>query len=213
MLETLPALALGFVLGMGHATDADHVAAVTTIVSRERAVGRAATIGALWGVGHTATIVLVGSAIILFNLVIPPRLGLAMEFAVALMLIGLGIANLRRREHDPAAPSALRPIGIGFVHGLAGSAFVAMLVLKSIAAPVAGVLYLLLFGLGTVAGMALITTAIAVPSLYAAQRVAMLRRHIRLGAGALSIVFGVLLAHEVGFEGGLFSATPSWTPQ
>ena len=213
MLDLLPALALGFALGMAHATDADHVAAVTTIVSRERAVGRAATIGALWGLGHTMTIVLVGSAIILFNLVIPPRLGLAMEFAVALMLIALGVANIRARNAKSHAHSAIRPVGIGFVHGLAGSAFVAMLVLKSMPTPTAGVLYLLLFGFGTVAGMALITTAIAVPSVFAAARVTSLRRHIEVGAGALSIVFGLLLAHEVGLAGGLFTAHPVWTPQ
>lgn len=211
MLEPLPALALGFALGMGHATDSDHVAAVAAIVSREHHVRRAAQIGALWGLGHTATIVLLGSVIILLRVAIPPRLGLALEFVVALMLIGLGILTMRRREEHTAHP--LRPLGIGFVHGLAGSAFVAMLVLQSITSPIVGVLYLLIFGVGTVAGMALITTAIAVPSLYAAHRVTSMRRYIQLGAGALSIAFGLLLAHDVGFEGGLFSADPRWTPQ
>lgn len=212
MLDPAPALALGFLLGMSHATDSDHVAAVTTIVSRERAVGRAATIGALWGVGHTATIVIVGSAIILFNLVIPPRLGLAMEFAVALMLIGLGVLTMRRKA-GPATAGSMRPLGIGFVHGLAGSAFVAMLVLQSISSAVAGVLYLAVFGVGTIAGMALITTAIAVPSMLVASRVASMQRYIQVGAGALSIVFGLILAHEVGIGGGLFTGEPVWTPK
>ncbi|MBA3890231.1 MAG: high-affinity nickel-transport family protein [Gemmatimonadaceae bacterium] len=212
MIETLPILAIGFALGMGHATDADHVAAVTTIVSRERAVGRAASIGALWGIGHTATIVLVGGAIILFNLVIPPRLGLALEFAVALMLITLGIVTLRARDDSGVERSPMRPVGVGFVHGLAGSAFVAMLVLQTIPSPAAGVLYLLIFGIGTIAGMALVTTAIAVPSAYAASKVIAMRRYIRLGAGALSIIFGVLLAHEVGITGGLFTGDVQWTP-
>lgn len=212
MLETLPILAVGFGLGMGHATDADHVAAVTAIVSRERALRPAASIGALWGVGHTATIVLVGSAIILFNLVIPPRLGLALEFAVALMLIALGIATLRSRDEAAGMRSAARPIGVGFVHGLAGSAFVAMLVLQTLPSPAAGMLYLLVFGIGTIAGMALVTTAIAVPSVYAASRMIAMRRYIRVGAGALSIVFGLLLAHEVGITGGLFTGEVEWTP-
>lgn len=211
MLDPAPALALGFVLGMGHATDSDHVAAVTTIVSRERALRRAATIGMLWGVGHTATIVLVGGAIILFNLVIPPRIGLAMEFGVALMLIALGVLTLRRRDESHAV-SPMRPLGVGFVHGLAGSAFVAMLVLQTIASPLAGIFYLAIFGVGTVAGMGLITTALAVPSIYAARRTASLQRYIQLGAGALSIAFGLLLAHEVGVEGGLFTSHPVWTP-
>src|ERR1700736_126982 len=85
---------LGFFLGMRHATDPDHVIAVTTIVSRERTVLHAALIGVLWGLGHTITILVIGSAIILFNLTIPPRLGLSMELSVGLMLILLGVMNL-----------------------------------------------------------------------------------------------------------------------
>ena len=94
MLTLLSIVVLGFFLGMRHATDADHVVAVTTIVSRERSVGAAALIGVLWGVGHTLTILLVGGAIILFGIVIPPRMGLTMELSVALMLILLGVLNL-----------------------------------------------------------------------------------------------------------------------
>src|SRR5215468_1199205 len=85
---------LGFVLGMRHATDPDHVVAVTTIVSRERTMLHAAFIGVLWGLGHTFTILVVGSAIIVFKLTIPPRLGLAMELAVGFMLILLGVLNM-----------------------------------------------------------------------------------------------------------------------
>ena len=85
---------LGFFLGMRHATDPDHVIAVTTIVARQRRVGAAALIGVLWGIGHTLTIVAVGGAIIVFGVVIPPRLGLTMELSVALMLILLGLLNV-----------------------------------------------------------------------------------------------------------------------
>jgi high-affinity nickel-transport protein len=94
MITLVSIIALGFFLGMRHATDPDHVIAVTTIVSRQRSMRHAAVIGGLWGVGHTITIFLVGSAIILFGVVIPPRLGLTMEFSVGLMLILLGILNL-----------------------------------------------------------------------------------------------------------------------
>ena len=94
MITLISIIALGFFLGMRHATDPDHVIAVTTIVSRQRSMRDAAVIGALWGVGHTITIVLVGSAIILFGVVIPPRLGLTMELSVGVMLILLGILNL-----------------------------------------------------------------------------------------------------------------------
>src|SRR5262249_28048619 len=79
---------------MRHATDADHVIAVTAIVTRERSVGLAAVIGSLWGLGHTLTIVAVGGAIVLLGIVIPPRLGLTMEFSVAVMLVLLGVVNL-----------------------------------------------------------------------------------------------------------------------
>src|ERR1700693_891465 len=94
MIGLLSIIALGFFLGMRHATDPDHVIAVTTIVSRQRSIRHAALIGVLWGLGHTITIFLVGSAIILFGVVIPPRLGLTMELSVGLMLILLGILNL-----------------------------------------------------------------------------------------------------------------------
>src|ERR1700741_1784601 len=94
MTSALVILGIGFFLGMRHATDPDHVVAVSTIVSRERSIPRAGWIGVLWGIGHTLTILLVGAAIILFGVAIPPRLGLTLEFSVALMLILLGVLNL-----------------------------------------------------------------------------------------------------------------------
>src|SRR6202162_1318365 len=90
-LNVLSFLLLGFFLGMRHATDADHVVAVTTIISRERTVRNAALIGIVWGIGHTLTLLLVGGAIVLFGLVVPPRLGLSLEFSVGIMLIALGV--------------------------------------------------------------------------------------------------------------------------
>ena len=93
-MNLLTVVSIGFLLGMRHATDPDHVIAVTTIVSRQRTIRHAGLIGVLWGLGHTITILFVGAAIILFNLVIPPRIGLAMELAVGLMLILLGVLNL-----------------------------------------------------------------------------------------------------------------------
>ena len=198
----LSLLAVGFFLGMRHATDADHVIAISTIVSRERSIRGAAIIGALWGLGHTLTVAIVGGAMILFTVVIPPRLGLAMEFAVAVMLVLLGFfsltgLNLWIRDHiRPDAPphghlhthahgdyahshthghgsidhghaenqtpqawldaklgdiglyQILRPLLVGVVHGLAGSAAVALLILAAIADPFWGMVYLLLFGTG-----------------------------------------------------------------
>jgi len=184
----LAILTIGFFLGMRHATDPDHVIAVSTIVSRERTIAKAALIGILWGCGHTLTIVAVGAAIILFGLAIPARAGLTMEFSVGLMLILLGVLNLTGtmkwisekfspahprvsgehahlhehkshvhfhwHSHAPAADHhgnsltepnwlrgpfyrlglfhVLRPLFVGIVHGLAGSAAVALLVLSTI---------------------------------------------------------------------------------
>src|SRR5215470_12815474 len=99
MTSALLILVTGFFLGMRHATDPDHVVAVSTIVSREKSIPRAGWIGILWGVGHTLTILVVGAAIILFGFVIPPRLGLTLEFSVALMLILLGVLNLTGAMH------------------------------------------------------------------------------------------------------------------
>ena len=218
MLSVFSAALLGFLLGLRHATDADHVVAVTTIVARERTLRRAAWIGALWGIGHTLTVFAVGGTIIAFRLVIPPRVGLALEFGVAIMLITLGFNNLRPETTAPGHDHThefdhRRPIIIGTVHGLAGSAAVAILVLAAIPQTVWALAYLLVFGVGTIAGMMLVTVIIAIPSMYASERVARLHGGIRLAAGALSIVFGLLLARELIVDGGLLSAVPHWSPK
>jgi high-affinity nickel-transport protein len=253
---------------MRHATDPDHVVAVVTIVSRQGTTRGAALIGALWGVGHTATIMLVGGAIILFDLAIPPRVGLTMEFGVALMLIVLGILNVARpfrpplagatgpgrgpalhvhphghgdyvhthvHGHEPQAHGhgegeqalarvdrilggiggyrAVRPLVVGLVHGLAGSAAIALLVLAAIHDPLWATAYLLLFGAGTIAGMMLITAVIAVPFAYTAARFAIVHRYLGVASGLLSLAVGLFLAYEVGLVDGLFTATPQWTPK
>lgn len=220
MLSALSAAFLGFLLGLRHATDADHVVAITTIVARERTLRRAAWIGALWGIGHTLTVFVVGGAIVAFRLVIPPRLGLVLEFGVALMLILLGFSNLRTdgsaHAHPHAHPHAhefdyRRPLIIGTVHGLAGSAAVAILVLAAIPQTSWALAYLLVFGIGTIAGMMLVTVIIAAPAMYASERVARLHGGIRLAAGAFSIVFGLILARTLIVDGGLLSAMPHWS--
>ena len=236
---------LGLFLGMRHSTDPDHVVAVSTIVSRERSVKQGAVIGMLWGFGHTITIFLVGSAIILFGLTIPPRLGLSMEFAVAGMLIFLGILNLtgvlpwltqkletarppgsiaERKDSMPKFSRAgasrlinrfgyyhlIRPLLIGLVHGLAGSAAVALLVLSTIRNPVWSIAYLLLFGFGTVLGMMIMTTFMAVPIALTGKKTG---HWISIASGVFSVAFGVFLAYHIGFIDGLFTTHAHWTPQ
>ncbi len=212
----LAVLTLGFLLGMRHATDADHVVAVTTIVTQQRSLMRAARTGVLWGIGHTATILLVGGAIVVLKVqlaAIPARVGLSLEFAVAVMLIVLGLMTLAGGERR-VADSTARPLTVGFVHGLAGSAAVATLPqVALIPNPLWAFGYLAIFGVGTIAGMLLVTASIAAPSLLAVNKFAGLNRTLRIASGVASIAFGLFLAHRVGFVDGLFSSTPQWTPQ
>ncbi len=215
MTALLSVLVLGFLLGMRHATDPDHVVAVTTIVSQQRSLARAARTGVLWGIGHTATIFLVGGAIIVLKVQldgIPPRIGLSLEFAVAVMLVVLGLLTLAGGERR-VVDSTARPITVGFVHGLAGSAAVATLPqVALIPDPRWAAGYLAVFGVGTIAGMLLITVSIAAPSLLATRRFVGMNRTLRIASGVVSIAFGLFLAHRIGFVDGLFTATPTWTP-
>ncbi len=239
---------LGFFLGMRHSTDPDHVVAVSTIVSRERSVRHAALIGVLWGIGHTLTISLVGSAIILFRLVIPPRIGLSMELSVALMLILLGILNLTGllrwltekltppgRSGDnflssrgATAPvqtpldrvvgrfgwyQLLRPLAVGLVHGLAGSAAVALLVLSTIHSPLWAIAYLIVFGAGTIAGMMLMTSVIALPIAYTGNRFARAGSYLGVASGIVSTAFGIFLIYQIGLIDGLFTGQAHWIPR
>jgi high-affinity nickel permease len=214
-MSPLTVAVLGFLLGLRHAVDPDHVAAVSTIATRSTTFRRAAAVGAWWGLGHTLTILLVGGAIILFRIVITPRVGLAMEFAVALMLILLGLQNVASaRRAEERDPNSARPFVVGMVHGMAGSAAVVLLVLATVRETTWAFAYLSLFGLGTVAGMVIVTAVIAVPASLAVSRVRHARRWLTLASGVASVVLGVLLASEVtDRDTGLFSASPSWTPR
>jgi high-affinity nickel permease len=229
---------LGFFLGMKHALDPDHVVAITTIVTRQGQAAKAALIGVMWGLGHTFTIFLVGSGIILLHIAIPARLGLAMELAVGGMLILLGVLNitgvLKRAqerfttEHSEAKPhrhgilhsigslgvyNVLRPLAIGIVHGLAGSAAVALIVMTAIREPWWQLGYLLLFGAGTIAGMSLITTVLAKPVTHGAKRFSGLSSKLAFASGLLSLLFGLYVSYNIGFVHGLFTSHPNWTPQ
>jgi high-affinity nickel-transport protein len=240
-------LALGFVLGLRHATDADHVVAVSAIVSRERSVLASAAIGAAWGLGHSLVLFVVGGALVLGSFAVPPRLGLAFEFVVALMLIALGVGNLSgagggpswlhgtlhrldvRHEHHEGVPveggrppsallasagrgQALRSLVVGAVHGLAGSAAAALLVLSTVHDVAWGLVYLVVFGAGTIAGMAVMTGAFALPAAAAGPRFERWRGGVVRLAGALSLGFGLVLAWRIGVQDGLFTSHPTWSP-
>jgi ABC-type nickel/cobalt efflux system permease component RcnA len=215
MYSALSIAVLGFLLGVRHAVDPDHVVAVSTIATRTTSFSRAARVGALWGIGHTLTILTVGGAIILLRVVISPRVGLAMELSVALMLIVLGFQNLASaRNMDAPAPSAARPFVVGMVHGMAGSAAVVLIILATVSDPWWAFTYLALFGLGTVLGMIIVTATIALPASLAMARVRNARRWLTLASGVASVALGVLLASELtDRESGLFSVAPVWTPR
>ncbi len=269
MIGLLSILAVGFFLGMRHATDPDHVIAVTTIVSNQRNSMRAALIGAFWGIGHTLTIFVVGTGIILFNLAIPTRIGLSMELSVAVMLIILGLLNVagflrsmpvgsvpteerakivhshhhshgdyihqHPHTHEPEThphspdhtPLAwldrllgkvslyqyLRPFVIGVVHGLAGSAAVALLVLATITNVHWAIAYLLIFGVGTIAGMMLITMSLASAFRLVGKTRQTFSRRLALASGLLSLGFGLFVACRICFVDGLFMAHARWIPQ
>lgn len=263
MITFLSILAIGFFLGMRHATDPDHVIAVTTIVTNHRSSSRAALIGAFWGLGHTATIFIVGAGIILFNLVIPVRVGLSMELSVGVMLIILGLVNIfsflrampassdtkaqemihshshshgslvhthpHTHTHSHAkndTPVAwmdrffgrsslyqyVRPFIVGLVHGLAGSAAVALLVLTTIRNAHWAVAYLLVFGVGTIAGMMLITMSIASAFNMVGKGRVKFSRRLSLASGLLSLGFGLFVAYEICFVNGLFTNHAQWIP-
>ncbi|MEA3248062.1 MAG: high-affinity nickel-transport family protein [Gemmatimonadota bacterium] len=213
MIDLPLAFLTALLLGMRHATDADHVVAVSTIVSRERSVVRAATIGAVWGLGHTLTIFVAGGAILAFKWTISARVGLSLEFTVALMLVTLGVLNLAPHRHAAVATWRLRPFLVGVVHGLAGSAALALLVLPLIDDVRIAVTYLAVFGAGTVIGMAIVTFALAAPAAWASRRLDAFGRGLRLASGALSLAFGLWLGYRIGFVDGLFTGAPQWTPR
>jgi ABC-type nickel/cobalt efflux system permease component RcnA len=260
-------IAVGFFLGMRHATDPDHVIAVTTIVSHQRNLLKAAMTGIFWGIGHTLTIFAVGTVIILFDVVIPARIGLSMELCVGLMLIVLGVMNIasflrsarsisqpyqegevihqhphshgdhvhshahghssETHAHNHQTPltwldrlfgriglyQQFRPLLVGIVHGLAGSAAVALLILTTIRNPHWAIVYLLVFGAGTVGGMMLITMSIASAFNFFGKRHEKFSQRLGLASGLVSLAFGVVLAYQIGVANGLFTGHPQWTPR
>ena len=215
---------VGFVLGLRHALDPDHVVAVTTLASQKTGARRTSLVGAFWGLGHALSLGVVGGAILALRLKVPPAASHALEAVVAVMLVLLGTLALRRalrwrlhahpHQHDGtthvhfhAHPRAetqshlhrhpfqggLRPFLVGLVHGLAGSAGLALLALTAAPTLGAGLLYLAIFGVGSIAGMLLLSALMSVPLAYVEARYASLHRAVQVAAGAVSVAFGLYL--------------------
>ncbi len=227
----LGTLALGLVLGLKHALDADHLVAVSTIVGREKSIWKSSLVGIVWGAGHTASLFVAAVAVILLRWTISPRAAAGMEVAVGAMLVLLGLDLLRRvlrgeiaaHSHDPARgghvhPGVLpppaaprgnpagvgkRPFVIGLVHGLAGSAALMLFVLSTISNPWLGVLYVVVFGAGTIGGMLVMSTLLGLPLALAQRTVSGLAGKIQFLAGVGSVGFGVFYAWHTAVAEGL----------
>ncbi len=229
-------LGIGLVFGLKHATEVDHVVAITTIVSRHKNVFRSAVVGALWGMGHTASLLIVAVVVLSLRIAIPEVVSAWLEFGVALMIIGLGVSALWRglrksgqvhvhqhshgglshthvhfHEHESRhAPSAhahhshdvsrvgWKPVLVGMVHGLAGSGALTLLVLTQISSPWLGLAYVLTFGLGSIAGMLLMSGLIGLPFAIASAKLTHLHRGLQTLAAVLSICFGLWYAFAAG---------------
>lgn len=250
--SALAVLGLGLVFGLKHATEVDHVIAVSTIVSEHRKLSRAALVGGLWGVGHTASLMVVGTVVLLLRVAIPERVANWLEFAVALMIIGLGahafLRALRRRSdihlhkhqhdgddvahahvhfHEPGAEAyddahgehshaatthshavsriGLKPLLVGAMHGLAGSAALTLLVLTQINSAAIGLLYLTIFGVGSIFGMLIMSGLIGLPFALSARRFNGIHYGLQALAGAVSIAFGFWYAYETGIATGILA--------
>jgi hypothetical protein len=223
-------LALGFVLGLKHATDADHVIAVTTFVSEQKSLARSCWIGAFWGAGHTISLAVAGLIVILLKVSIPRWLETRLEFGVAVMLVVLGARalyrswkqrlELHRHPHSHAPGSiphvhwhmhppgsqhkhagwlhvGLRPMLVGMVHGAAGSGALMLLVLSTIPSSMRALLYIGVFGFGSIAGMLVISALLALPLQWLGSRVATSYRPVQIFAGLFSCAFGLLLGVEL----------------
>jgi high-affinity nickel permease len=229
----LTVLAVGFVLGMKHALDADHVVAVSAIVGKSRNILGASIVGAFWGIGHTVTLFLVGFLMLALKITIPKEVALLMEMGVGVMLVFLGgvvAAGLIRERldyhlhdhngephihvhkhthaephlHQHAFERGYRSMAVGMIHGLAGSAALVLLVVSTIESVVEGLLYVIVFGLGSVVGMVLISTLIGLPFVFTAIHFSRLNKTITAFASLASIGLGTAIIYEIGFVEGLF---------
>jgi sulfite exporter TauE/SafE len=236
-ISTASILGFGFALGLKHAIEADHLAAVSTIVSERKSVWSSSLVGGLWGLGHTISLLLVGVLVIVLHLRISDRVAEALEFCVALMLVALGLNALFKlyrgqkihiHEHEHGGHRHLhvhshdgrpepgpdthhgfklqaRPLLVGMVHGMAGSAALMLMVLAAISSTWVGLLYIGVFGVGSIGGMMLMSALVGLPLSLTVKRFTRANLWIRGMAAVFSLILGILLAYQIGIQGGLLA--------
>ncbi len=226
-LQLVTLLGLGFVLGLKHALDADHVVAVSTIVSQAKSLRKSSLFGAIWGAGHTAALFLVGLTVLIFKLAIPDAIALSFEFLVGIVLVILGMdvlrklikdqVHLHRHKHDRILHAHFhshegssshshmhKSFVVGMIHGLAGSAALMLLVLPAAKSIFQGLLYILVFGIGSIMGMLIVSGIIGLPFLLTAKS-DRIHNTVKMLAGTISIVLGFIIMHEIGFPWAMLS--------
>jgi ABC-type nickel/cobalt efflux system permease component RcnA len=220
-----------------HATEADHLAAVSTIVTERRSLFALALVGGLWGLGHTISLFIAGIFVLLLHFEINEKTETALEFCVGIMLFLLGLNVLRKllqggtlhfHTHEHAGHTHAHPhihghshadephthhgltlspraLIIGMVHGLAGSAALMLLVIPTIDSPVIGLLYIAIFGVGSIGGMMIMSFLVGLPFHFTALRFSRFNLSLQGVAGLLSVGLGVYIMYEKGFVDRLFS--------
>ncbi|QFG00451.1 urease accessory protein UreH [Psychrobacillus glaciei] len=208
-------LSIGFILGIKHAIEPDHVIAVSTIASKSKKLWQSTLAGVFWGIGHTATLLVVGLILIVMKNEISDRMSMSLEFVVGIMLVYLGIMNIinfrKKKQHTHLQneqtsnkTSYLKSTAIGLVHGLAGSAAMVLLTMTIVNSVWEAAVYILVFGAGTILGMLFFTTILGIPFVFSSQKYNV-NRVLALSAGGISLVFGIYYMYNLGVTEGLFS--------
>ena len=199
MPSFLLTLGLGFILGIKHSFEPDHVIAVSTIASEQRKPFESVLIGALWGIGHTSTLFVIGILILLLKLQIPQKLSISFEGLVGVMLVILGMRVFMKIKKMQVESHVRKPNAsffVGLVHGLAGSGIMMLLVLSTTQSLLEGLYYILVFGLGSVLGMSSMSFMIGIPFFYSAGKLPKLEIYLKVSSGILSILFGLFVVFE-----------------
>jgi high-affinity nickel-transport protein len=211
---------LGFVLGLRHATEADHLAAISTIVTERRSLLSSLLVGGLWGFGHTLALLIAGVCVLVLRYQMTDRMTHAFELCVGVMLVLLGANVLRAlacrgashtHDHTTVAIHShrdawliARPLLVGIVHGLAGSAPLLLLTLTVMSSPLAAFSYMAVFGVGSMMGMSIMSVLVSVPARLTVEHFACTHLALRGLSGMFSVALGLFIVYENGVLNRLF---------